>query len=252
MNGFTYKLEAAIFSGFDEVTLCTLVEAGRLVQFEPAEHLFNYGQAATHFFLIKKGVIDLYRPSFAGQEKVFRTLTAGDTVAETMMFINEGRYPLSAQAITASEVYRIPKSVLLELSQRTPELAMKMLENMAVTITQAVNRIDLLTMSSSQQRLVAYLLDLYAQKGSVQFTLPERQMVLARQLNIAPETFSRQMTLFRRAGFIGGLNPEVILLDITGLCDAVCLPVPKLDLKQPKPSATTLGEGLIDWCNNLK
>ena len=97
-----------------------------------------------------------------------------------------------------------------------------------------------------------YLLDLYIEQRSAWFSLPVRQAILAKQLNIAPETFSRQLTQFRRAGFIGGRNPEIVLLDINGLCASVGLPVPKLDLQKPRCRSASLGTGLFECCNYFK
>lgn len=73
-----------------------------------------------------------------------------------------------------------------------------MLEGMAVRISQSLHRIDLLTVGNAAQRLVLYLLDVYLQQGSAWLTLPASQAVLSRQLNITPETLSRQLSAVRR------------------------------------------------------
>ena len=244
--------EACIVSQFDQSTLATLLDDAKLIELAAHEHVFRFGQAATHFYWIKSGEVALYRPCYSGEEKVFRTLKAGDTVAETMMFINDAQYPLAAQALSHVTLYKIPKHSLLALCQCTPTLAMQLLESMAVAVSQSLNRIDLLTMGNAAQRMASYLLELYIQQRCAWFSLPVRQTVLARQLNIAPETFSRLLAQFRRAGFIGGRNPEIVLLDIDGLCASVSLPVPKLDLKKPRRRSTSLGEGLFECCGYFK
>ncbi|MNT59715.1 hypothetical protein D3C72_1972480 [compost metagenome] len=80
---------------------------------------------------------------------------------------------------------------MLELCRVSPDFSIAMLEGMAVRISQSLNRIDLLTIGNSAQRLVVYLMDLYIQQRSAWLTLPASHGVLARQLNITPETFSR-------------------------------------------------------------
>lgn len=241
----------SILSLLDKTRLRMLLDDAKLLELKMHEHLFQFGQAATHFFWIESGEVAVYRPSYDGAEKVFRTLTSGDTVAETMMFIEDAEYPLAAQALTTVTLYKIPKQSLLALCQCTPALTMQLLEKMAVAVSQSLNRIDLLTMGNAAQRIASYLLDLYMQQCSAWFSLPVRQAVLARQLNIAPETFSRQLAQFRRAGFIGGRNPEIVLLDIEGLCRRVGLPTPKLDLTKQHRSAP-LGDGLFECCGYFK
>ncbi len=249
---FTAKNKTSIVAQFDKNLLSTLLDEAKLVELVVDEHLFHFGQPATHFFWIKSGDVALYRPCYGGEEKIFRTMGAGDTVAETMMFINDAQYPLAAQALGDVIVYKIPKQSLLSLCQCTPALAMQLLESMAIAVSQSLNRIDLLTIGNAAQRLASYLLDLYIEQRSAWFSLPVRQAVLARQLNITPETFSRQLTQFRRAGFIGGRNPEIVLLDIDGLCRSVNLPVPQLDLKKPRERSASLGDGLFECCSYFK
>lgn len=244
--------EACIVSQFDKHTFAELLDDAKFVELAEHEHLFRFGQPATHFYWIKSGEVALYRPCFSGEEKVFRTLKAGDTVAETMMFINDAQYPLAAQALGHVSLYKIPRQSLLTLCQCTPILAMQLLESMAVAVSQSLNRIDLLTMGNAAQRMASYLLELYIQQRSAWFSLPVRQAVLARQLNITPETFSRQLAQFRRSGFIGGRNPEIVLLDIEGLCASVSLPVPKLDPNKTRPRNASLGDGLFECCSYFK
>ena len=242
----------SILTQLDKQLQVSLLKQATFVQLAEHEHLFRYGQAATHFYWIKSGEVNLYRPSYSGEEKVFRCLGEGDTLAETVMFIEGGQYPLSAQAQSDAVLHAIPKESLLALCQCNPQLAMRFLECMATSITQSLNRIDLLTIGNAAQRLASYLLDLYLEERSAWFNLPVRQALLARQLNITPETFSRQLTQFRRAGFIGGRNPEIVLLDIDGLCASVDLPVPILDLQKPRSRSASLGSGLFECCSYFK
>lgn len=249
---FSSAKKASIVTRLDKNLLGMLLEDAKSLELKAHEHLFQFGQAATHFFWIRSGEVAVYRPSYDGDEKVFRILKSGDTIAETTMFIDDGQYPLGAHALTDVALYKIPRQSLLALCQHTPAMAMCFLESMAVAVSQSVNRIDLLTMGSAAQRMVSYLLELYQQARSAWFSLPVRQAVLARQLNITPETFSRQMALFRRAGYIGARNSGIVLLDIEGLCRSVGVPVPKLDLKIPRRRGASLGDGLFQCCGYFK
>jgi len=244
--------EASIVSKLDKKTLDELLDHAKRVELIMHDHLFQFGQRASHFFWIQSGEVALYRPCFGGEEKIFRTLKAGETVAETMMFIQDAEYPLAAQALGDVVVYKIPKQSLLALCESTPALAMQLLENMAIAVSQSVNRIDLLTITNSAQRMVSYLLELYLEKQSAWFSLPYRQATLARQLNITPETFSRQMAQFRRSGYLGGRNPNIVLLDIKGLCNSVGLPVPKIDTTASPNRSASLGDGLFECCSYFK
>lgn len=240
-----------VFSKVGRDRLESLLEDVSLIRLDSGQHLFRLGDKAAYFFLVQSGNVELYRPSYTGEHKVFRSMEAGDLLAETAMFVEPCRYPLSARASVESTLYRLPRARLLDLCRSSPDFAMAMLEGMAVRISQSLNRIDLLTIGNAAQRLVAYLMDLYIQQRSAWLTLPASHSVLARQLNITPETFSRQLSAFRRAGFIGGRNAELVLLDLDGLCQSVELPPLNATFEQAEPM-DHLGSSLFDCCNYAK
>ncbi len=124
--------ETSIVKQLDKSLLSSLLDDAKIIQLTEHENLFRFGQPATHFYWIKSGEVALYRPCYSGEEKIFRTLKAGDTVAETMMFISDAQYPLAAQALGDVTLYKIPKQSLLALCQCSSDLAMQLLENMAI------------------------------------------------------------------------------------------------------------------------
>ncbi|QLF92536.1 Crp/Fnr family transcriptional regulator [Pseudomonas sp. ABC1] len=239
---------SSIFARVGKDKLQVLAEGASLVRLESGQHLFRMGDKAAYFFLLQAGSVVLYRPSYTGEQKVFRSMEAGDLLAETAMFAEPCRYPLSARAGSDCSIYRLPRARLLELCRVSPDFSIAMLEGMATRISQSLNRIDLLTIGNSAQRLVAYLMDLYLQQRSAWLALPASHGVLARQLNITPETFSRQLSAFRRAGFIGGRPPELVLLDADGLCQEVGLPAPDMTF-EGTTAMDHLGSSLFDCCN---
>ncbi|UJB64404.1 Crp/Fnr family transcriptional regulator [Acidovorax sp. YS12] len=249
--------QSPVFAKAGPETLRSLAADAELMQLKARKHLFFMGEPAAHFYLVTTGSINLYRPSYSGDRKIFRTMEDGDLLVETAMFLDPPEYPLSAMAVSNSVLYRFPRASLLRLCRGSPDFGLAMLEGMAVRISQSLNRIDLLTVGNAAQRLVLYLMDVYIQQGTAWLVLPASQAVLSRQLNITPETLSRQMSNFRRAGLIGenvvqkeynAQQMNVTLLDIPGLCKAVDLPAPDPEFERAKPTRR-LGSSLFDCCN---
>ncbi|MFC4621383.1 Crp/Fnr family transcriptional regulator [Comamonas nitrativorans] len=239
-----------IFSKADPAMLAGLVQYAQPVRLSAQQHLFIAGDEALHFYWIETGGITLYSPSLTGEEKTFRLLGAGALVAETMMYAQPCCYPLSAYANTDSQLYRMPREPLLAFTRQSAEFAFSLVEILASRITQAIHRIDLLTINNSLQRLVSYLLDMHAQQGTAWLQLPASSQVIARQLNITPETFSRHLSQLKRQGLVGrGRNKELVLLDIAGLCHEAGLPPPSpKDLRRPMAH---LGGSMFECCNLL-
>lgn len=192
--------QSPVFAKADKAMLQTLAKDATLLSLEDRQHLFHMGHEASHFYLIQSGNITLYRPSFTGERKVFRVIKNGDLLVETAMFLSPPEYPLSAQATGEVTCYCLPREGLLQLCHQSPEFCQALLGGMAERIFQSLNRIDLLTVGSAAQRLVLYLIDLYSQQRSSWLEQPYNQAVLARQLNITPETLSRGGAAQTRSG----------------------------------------------------
>src|SRR5699024_5183302 len=65
--------------------------------FAARQRIFNQGDHARSFFLVQQGTVKLYRVSALGQEKIMRLVTTGDSFAESVMFMDEPRYPVDAE-----------------------------------------------------------------------------------------------------------------------------------------------------------
>lgn len=218
-----------IFATAGPAALEQLAAQARLITVSAGQHLFEMSMPARHFFIMHSGKVSLYRPCYNGDTKVFRVMEKDDVIAETSVLAAPSRYPLSAQACVASALYRIDREVLLALMRQSSEFCHALIQGMATQISQSVNRIDLLTIGNAAQRLVTYLMDLYMQQRNCWLTLPSNHNVIARQLNIVAETFSRQISAFKRAGYIAGRHRHIFLRDVDGLCRAVNLPPPSVN-----------------------
>jgi len=250
--------QSPVFAKAGQDTLHALAANAEPIHLSARQHLFYLGEAANHFYLVAQGSINLYRPSYTGERKIFRTLSHGDLLVETAMFLDPPEYPMSAQAQSDTTCWRLPRADLLRVCRESPEFSLAMLEGMALRISQSLNRIDLLTVGNAAQRLVLYLLDIHQQQDTAWLTLPVNQAVLSRQLNITPETLSRLLSSFRRAGLIGEARREhsahqmqIVLLDVAGLCQDVGLPPPEPKPVRARPTRH-LGSSLFDCCNYAK
>jgi len=237
------------FSLVDDGLLGELADDAILLTLVEREHLFHMGEEARYFFLLISGALAMYRSNHDGEEKVYRMAKAGDAVAEAVMFAEPCLYPLSAQALEPSRLYRLPRRNLLAIAERCPAFAMSMLRAMAGTICQAINRIDLLTTTGAEQRLAAYLASQHRRQGSTRLTLPVNGNVLAAQLGVTPVTLSRQLSRLRQGGVISGQKRTICLLDVAALYAAAGLPAPQDEGRLG--GCHDLGEGMIECCQKL-
>jgi len=188
-----------LFAGLDEVQLQAMLETAYSIELAPREVLFEAGQPAKHFYLLRSGQIKLFALSDTGDEKVVEIIYPGETFAEAITFMTQHNYPVSAED--------------------SRETCMRLMADMSRRLRQRIAEINNLTLHNATYRLVVYLLE-QIPPGVVE--LPEIHLgtpksVIASRLSIQPETFSRILSKLARQGLIRVHQNDITLLDVEGL-----------------------------------
>ncbi len=209
-----------LFAGFDEAQRETMARATRVVHLAEGERLFDMGQPVDRFFYLRAGQVKLFRLSAEGDEKVIEIIRPGQTFAEAAMFMEAAQgYPVSAEAIVASELLAFESATMMELLRQSTETCLKLMAAMSQRLRKQVNEVDRLTLHNATYRLVTYLLQQVPEgimeSPEVQLTTPKN--VIASRLSIKPETFSRILARLARQGLIETHGPNIVLRDVAGL-----------------------------------
>ena len=196
--------------------LRSLCERAELRSYRGGETVFHEGDAAQHWLLVAKGHVEVVRFGCDGTERVYHRFGAGECVAEAAMFMAHGRYPMQARAGHTTEVWRMERHALHRACLAHPALALRLLEDFSRRLYRYVNEVEWLTVSSAQQRLAAFLLQLSAQQGD-RLELPGSQRQLAANLGIRAETLSRLLSEWQTRQWLRGERRHWTLLDSTPL-----------------------------------
>ncbi|MHB8424624.1 MAG: Crp/Fnr family transcriptional regulator [Gammaproteobacteria bacterium] len=182
-----------LFAALDATQRARLLRHIHNRPFAPGELLFNQGDAAQAFFLLQSGAVKLYRMSAEGHEKVMRLIRPGQSFAESVMFMNEPRYPVHGQGIEGGSLVSIECEAFLAILRESFATCRAVMARMTQRIQAHWDEIELLTLQNSRYRVIHYLLGLVpdGQHGRVNVILPTRKGLIAAQLAITPETFSR-------------------------------------------------------------
>jgi CRP-like cAMP-binding protein len=207
-----------------------LVSAGtRRRRLARGEVLFRAGDACTAFFCVVSGQVKLTLTAADGGEKVLEIISAGETFGEAVMFAGRP-YPVSATALLATSLLRIPASVVLDLVAADPMFSRRMLAGMAVRLHTMINDLEAISLRTGTQRVAGLLLDLAGDAADVptedltaaaDVTLPAGKAVLASRLNLTPETFSRTLRELSALGLIAVHGRRIALLDPAGLAAVI-------------------------------
>jgi len=205
-----------LFSSLDPTQIVDIGRGSRRVEVEEGATLFSQGEPADHFYLLIEGRIRLYRLSPEGQEKVIEIVQPHHTFAEAAIFFDQPSYPVFGAALTRSTLIAIDADVFLGTILTSPDACRSLLGALSQRLHFLVNQIHDLTLKSATARVAGFLLSRLT-GGSAVVELDVPKCMLACQLSVQPETFSRIMRQLANRGLITVTGTRVIVHDRSGL-----------------------------------
>lgn len=160
------------------------------IKLQEGETLFNQGDEYHSFYLVVSGLIKLFRHSASGQEKIIELEGSGQTFAEALMFNEQSSYPVTAQAMQNSVLFKINAIHFRGLLLKSPETCMSVMSDLSYRLHSLLKEIDHLSLLTGRNRVSMYLLDQALTRGD-EFRLEIPKNVIASMLSLKPETFSR-------------------------------------------------------------
>jgi CRP/FNR family transcriptional regulator, dissimilatory nitrate respiration regulator len=193
-----------LFAGLNVQQLERIKQSMRHLLLAEGENLFEQGQRAERFFLVREGHIKLLRLSLEGSEKVFEVIAPTQTFAEAIMFMPNSIYPVSAQAIEPTSLLAFENKILVEILKESSDTCFRLMFHMSRRIRHWINEVDNLTLQNATYRLISYILYHIPNnhQDSYEFNLPIPKQVIASRLSIKPETFSRILNSLCQEGLL--------------------------------------------------
>ena len=193
-----------LFSGLDEDVFDKLASNIAVEAFDKGEILFHRGDAARDFYFVESGQIELSLISPDGQKKIVEVISHGRTFAEAIIFMRESKFPVTAEALSNSVVYRIPNDAYRSILESSSAACMSLLSDVCRHLHQRVQEIERLTIQNARSRLSSYLIDHIVEtnddEATVRLDLPKH--IIASRLSITPETLSRLLRAMADDGIL--------------------------------------------------
>ncbi len=212
--------EHYLFSGLSDEDFEMLARQMTLVELDKGDILFHRGDPYTHFYFVDTGLIELSLVSQTGEKKTLEIVDARRTFAEAVAFMRERRYPVTAEALEATTLCRIPTSPYVDTLQGNPDACMRLLADISRHLHARVREIENLTVQNARSRLISYLLDHIDEttgddEATVRLTMPRH--VIASRLSIKPETLSRLLRALTDEGLISIEDRLIFIHRLSGL-----------------------------------
>jgi CRP-like cAMP-binding protein len=189
-----------------------VVAACRARTLRPGDTLFEEGEPCRGLFIVAEGRVAVRQISLRGREQVFHTEGPGATLGEAPLF-DRGGYVASAVALTAARALLLPRPHVIALCQRRPEVALAMLETMAVRVRRFAELVADLVFRPVTERLARHLEALRAGGAGPEIRLTLTQAQLAARLGTVRELVARALGQLERSGIIARSRSTIVIRD---------------------------------------
>jgi CRP-like cAMP-binding protein len=197
-----YRIAAgtALFQGIGADRLPALLDEATVRSYPAGALLFMQGDAAEACFVVIDGWVKLFRSTVVGEEAVIGTMTAGQSFGEAVALVG-ARFPVSAEAVTAARLLRVPAAGLRRKMQADPDISIAMVASTLQHLRLLVDQIEQLKAQTGAQRVAAFLLSLaQAESGPARVDLPYDKSLIAGRLGMKPESLSRAFHRLKDCG----------------------------------------------------
>ena len=194
-----------LFAGLDEQDFDRLATAMKIRELAQGEVLFHRGDPAHSFYYVDTGLIELSLVSATGDKKTLEVVSPGRTFGEAVTFMQEVRYPVTAEALQPSQLCEIPNRGFLDMLRTNRDACMRLLADLSRHLHARVREIENLSIQNARHRLSSYLMDHIVDapggdQATARLELPRH--VIASRLSIKPETLSRLLRSLADEGII--------------------------------------------------
>lgn len=207
--------DAGLFDGIDAATLTEVTAAARTRVVPQGETLFEQGDDADSFFLLKAGSVKLTQLTPDGDVAILALLGAGD-VLDGAAALAAGTHPVSAVAVTEAVTCEWPDAVMASLMERHGKLAVNALRLVATRLYDLQEQYRVLSSKKVERRIARALVRLIRHWGTrtgegVRIELPMSPEDLAETARAALPAVSHVLRRFEADGIIDFTHTRVLI-----------------------------------------
>jgi CRP/FNR family transcriptional regulator len=160
--------------------------------------LFQEGQPGNYCFVLGRGSIQLHKESDDGREIVIKIVQPYEVFAEVILF-ERSTFPVTAVALTKSEVVFVPKNELLRLLDQKAfrEALFSLLMRRQRYLS---NRIHELAAFDVEQRFMEFLRSHFGEESTIHCPISKKDV--ANAISSTPESLSRLLSRLQARGLL--------------------------------------------------
>lgn len=200
-----------------------LDKVGSVINYPKGQIIFSAGQKSNEVYLIKSGLVKIYRTAGDGRQVSVAIRYPGEFIglAEVLSDYSEREY--SAEAMDNVSVLIIWQDAFKKLISDFPDFSSKMLKLMCDRLRESQNTIYDFIMNPTQGRLALVLLNMAERAGNeekngmMKVNLRVTQEELACVIGSSRQTVSSLLNLFKEDGSLVYEGREIVGIDVSQL-----------------------------------
>lgn len=192
--------------------------------------LFRRNDPSQGIYFIGAGQVKLSIQTPTGAELVVGLIGPGESFGESTMFLGLP-HTVGGEVLVNSRLVHIPARAVIAEVKRNPEFARRVILSLSNRLHNLISGLEGYTLRSGTQRVVGYLLNHVPHNGTDShpvLTLPAQKRIIASQLNLTQEHFSRILHELIAKGMIEVHGKVVTIRNLDALrSEAAAPPQPR-------------------------
>jgi CRP-like cAMP-binding protein len=176
----------------------------QLVRVKKNETLFQTGEAATNFYIVKSGKIKMVSNSRDGREFIQGYFVEGQSFGEPPFF-NHIPYPTSGIAVSSSEVWKCPYRSFMKLLRENFEIHLKVTQVLSGRLVYKSIMLSELAGEEEEHRITTLIEYFRSESGTTKartYSVPYTRQQLADMTGLRVETVIRCIKGMEQKGIL--------------------------------------------------
>ena len=181
------------FENMDNTALERIAAGVSEINARSGSLIFRRGDACRGLYIVIAGQVKLALQAAQGSEKVVELVGPGGTFGETAIFLDRP-YVFTATTLADTRLAHISRATVLAELERSPQFTRAMIESLSHRMRHLIGALEDCMLRSGSERVMGYLLNQVppdTANGNAIVTLPTKKGIIASQLNLTHEHFSR-------------------------------------------------------------
>ena len=173
-----------------------------IINYSKDNMVFMENEECTTLNIILKGNIKIERTDSLGQTLTITEFGEDEIIGESLLFLEDNRYPMSGIATEASRILYLPKETVLHLCQTNANFLFQFLKFLSEKSSTLSSKIKIISLKNIRHKISKFLLIQYDKSNSKSIELNMTKEEWANLLGVQRPSLSRELIRMKEDGLI--------------------------------------------------